>query len=354
MITIGQHKVGNDAPCFITVEAGATHCGEESAKRLVSAAAEAGASAVKFQILDPDRLVADRQQMFEYEVLVDVATGQTETVCESLYEILCRRALTWDQWRAVKSHCDRLGLVFFATVGFPDEVDFLVGLGCHSIKIASGDVNHFSLIRRVARTGLNIQIDTGNATIGEIERAIDVINEEGSQNIIIHHCPSGYPARRQSINLNVIPTLKRMFPYPIAYSDHTPGWEMDIAAVALGANLVEKTITEDRTARSVEHIMSLEPHETKAFVNAIREVEVALGKTRRLMSPEEKCKRQAVRRSICAARDLPAERVLAEEDLDYRRPGHGIPPDEADRVVGSRLRVPLLAGQVLDWSLLER
>ena len=174
MVMFGTRAVGDGAPCFITYEAGPTHNGLESAKQLVALAAQAGADAVKFQIFDPDRLVADRKQQFTYEILADRTTGAMKTVSESLYELLARRCLKNEEWRALKRYSDGLGLAFFATVSFPDEIDFLVELGCHSIKIASADVNHLPLIRRAARTGMCLQLDTGSATIGEIEAAIDV------------------------------------------------------------------------------------------------------------------------------------------------------------------------------------
>ena len=347
MVRFGSREVGDGAPCFITFEAGATHDGIESAKRLVSLAAEAGADAVKFQIAQPDRLIADRGLMFSYEVLVDRQTGATETVTEPLYEIICRRALTQDEWRAVKQYSDSLNLAFFATATFDDDIDLLVELGCDSIKIASADVNHFPLIRRAAQTGMCLQLDTGNATIGEIEEAVDVIHSEGNDNVIIHHCPSGYPAPLESVNLNVITTLKRIFPLPIAYSDHTPGWEMDIAAVALGANLVEKTITEDRTTRSVEHIMSLEPQEMKAFVRTIRNVETAMGQPRRIMAPAERERRLAVRRSVHVAAPVKAGQTLREAKVEFRRPGYGIGPEVYETLLDRPFRRDLPAGHIL-------
>lgn len=350
MVQFGTQQVGDDHPCFITLEAGPTHDGLESAKSLVAHAAKAEANAVKFQIFDPDRLVADRKQLFTYDILVDRDSDKRETVSEPLYDILCRRCLTPEEWRELKAYSDSLGLAFFATIAFDDEVDFLEELGCHSIKIASADVNHFPLLKRAAKSGLCLQLDTGNATIGEIEVAIDVIRGEGNENIIIHHCPSGYPARLESVNLRVIPTLKQMFSYPIAYSDHSPGWEMDIAAIALGANLVEKTITEDRTTRSVEHIMSIEPSEMSAFVRSIRELETAMGGSRRLMTTAESEKRMAVRRSIHVRGDLSSGHVLKPEDLDYRRPGFGLPPSEAERIIGKPLAQSVSAGQALGWS----
>jgi sialic acid synthase SpsE len=349
LVTIRDRRIGDGHPVFITFEAGPTHDGVATAKRLVDHAADAGADAIKFQIMDPDRMVADRSVMFDYEVLVDRETGRTETVTEPLYDLLARRALSFDGWRTVKERADQRGLAFFATVGFDDEVDLLERLGCDSIKIASGDVNHLPLIRRAARTGMCLQLDTGNATLGEIETAVDAIRAEGNESIVIHQCPSGYPARLDSINLNVIPTLKRLFGCPAAFSDHTPGADMDIAAVALGANLVEKTITEDQTIRSVEHVMSLEPADMRRFIAAIRDVEIALGASRRIMHAAEYAKRAKVRRSTFLAEAARAGTRLGDATVVFRRPGDGIGPDAYETLVDRPLARDLPAGHRLDW-----
>jgi sialic acid synthase SpsE len=353
MVSFGKRKVGNGNPIFITFEAGPTHNGLDSAKRLVALAAEAGADAIKFQIVDPDRLVADKKQTMSYEVLVDRVTEKTETVIEPLYDILCRRALTRDEWKEVKMHSDSSDLAFFATVGFEDEIDLVETLGCDSIKIASGDVNHWPLIRRAANTGMCIQLDTGNATIGEIEEAVDIIRAEGNENIIIHNCPSGYPARLVSINLNLIPTLKRIFPYPVGFSDHTPGWDMDIAAIALGANLVEKTITEDRTTRSIEHIFSLDPEDTKVFVRKIRELETAMGHSRRILHPAELERRKAVRRSAFLKEPVQQGLRFKEASIEFRRPGYGISPNVFESLLDMQFKRNLPAGYQLQLSDLE-
>ena len=347
MVEFGDRRLGDGAPCFITFEAGATHSGLESAKRLAGYAAEAGADAVKFQLSEPDRLVADRTLPVTYEILVNRKTGKTETVTEPLYEVLCRRALSRDEWREVKRHCDSLGVAFFSTVSFDDQISLLDELGCHSIKIASADVNHYPLIRRAARTGMCLQLDTGRASIGEIENAVDVIRAEGNENIIIHHCPSGYPARLESINLKVIHTLKQMFSYPIFFSDHTPGWEMDVAAVAMGANGVEKTITEDRTTPSIEHMFSLEPHEMTAFIRTIREVEAALGNARRILYPGEREKRMAARRSVFLTAPTKAGWRLGDVAVEFRRPGYGIAPDVYETLLDARLANDLPEGHRL-------
>ncbi|MBL8806887.1 MAG: N-acetylneuraminate synthase family protein [Rhodospirillales bacterium] len=346
-VSLGSRVVGDGQPCFITYEAGPTHSGLESAKRLVKLAADAGADAVKFQIIDPDRLVADRKLPFTYDVLLDRASERTETVSEPLYDILCRRALDKDEWRKLKAFSDGLGLAFFATIGFDDEIRLLEEIGCHSIKIASADVNHLPLIRKAARTGMCIQLDTGNASLGEIEVAVDAVRSEGNESIVIHQCPSGYPAKRDGINLNIIRTLKQMFGLPVAYSDHTPGWEMDVAAIALGANMVEKTITEDRTTRSVEHIFSLEPADMARFVRVVRDVEAAMGTSRRILAPEERRKRDNYRRSIFLAAPVAAGTKLSDAKIEFRRPGHGYGPDRYDELSPRIFRRDLPAGHMV-------
>ncbi len=353
MIKIGNKKIGDGEQCFITYEAGPTHNGVKSAKRLIKYAADAGADAIKFQIFDPDKLVADKKQLFSYGVLKDRDSGEIETIEEPLYDLFVRRSLTDEEWREVKTYSDECGLAFFATVGFEKEIDLLEELSCDSIKIASADVNHYPLLRRAAKTGMCIQLDTGMATLEEIGAAVKVIRTEGNDNIIIHQCPSGYPARLESINLNIITTLKKMFPYPVAFSDHSPGVEMDIAAVALGANLVEKTITENRMTRSVEHIMSIEPAEMKKFIQTIREVETALGANRRELHPDEITKRDALRRSLFVMSDAKAGQKLSDCDIEFRRPGFGIPPDQYELIANAVLKNDCNSGEMLRMSDLE-
>ena len=352
-VDIQGKLIGESTPCYITFEAGPTHDGLSSAKELVRRAASAGADAIKFQILDPDRLVSDKKQLFDYEILLSRESGETEKVSEPLYDILKRRALTLDEWKEVKEEADKSGLAFVATVGFEDELDLLCEIGCDSIKIASADVNHIPLLRLAARTGLCIQLDTGNSTLGEIEQAVDVITGCGNERIIIHQCPTGYPARLESINLNMIRTLKQLFPFPIAFSDHTPGWDMDIAALAVGADLLEKTITLDRTTRSVEHIMSIEGRQLSEFVRAIREVEVALGGSRRSLSKEHLEKRKSIRRSAYAAHDLSVGTILSAEDIEYRRPGYGIEPTLHDSLLGAKVIKHISSGSAFQYSDIE-
>jgi len=352
-LEINGKEIGEGFPCYITFEAGPTHNGLESAIQLIKMASRAGADAIKFQILDPDRLVADKKQLFSFDILLDKETGETKTVSEPLYDLLKRRSLTFEEWRKVKAAADEEGIAFFATAGFEDEVHLLKELGCDSIKIASADLNHFPLLRLAAKSGMLVQIDTGNGSLGDVERAVDVLNEAGCERIIIHQCPSGYPAHTESIHLNMIKTLHQVFEYPAAFSDHTPGWHMDVAAVAIGANMIEKTITMDRCTPSVEHIFSLEEDEAKEFVNVIREVEVALGRTRRSLSKEQITARNRVRRSAFVLEDIAEGKLVKDLKLEFRRPGDGIAPDVIEELGSMKIKKNLSKGHKLSLSDFE-
>ncbi|MEM7102968.1 MAG: N-acetylneuraminate synthase family protein [Bacteroidota bacterium] len=349
-IEINANKNG----AYIVLEAGPTHYGIESAKQLASMAKAAGANAVKFQLLYADRLMADKSVMFSYDYLEIDDAGKEHfiTHTEPLYDILKRRELSKPEWIELKAHCDAIGISMFTTATYRDEVDFIVNeLKTTSIKINSGDVTDLEFIEYCAKKGVNIQLDTGNADIWEIERAVIVAEEAGCDNIIIHMCPSGYPARLQSIHLRMIPTLKQMFPkHTVGFSDHSPGWDMDIAAVALGAELVEKTITLDRTIKSCEHSFSLEEEDAKKFVKSIREVEIALGDFRRTIPTDIKEKRKAGRRSPYALSKLETGKEITREDFEFKRPGYGITSTEFDFFIGKKLIKSIESGEAITYD----
>ncbi len=353
---INKRRINGAAEgAYIVLEAGPTHTGLDSAKELARMAQEAGADAVKYQYLYADRLLADKSVSMSYKYLERDADGAERFVecSESLYDILRRRELQEGEWRELKEHCDRLGLPMISTVCFNDEVDFLVdGLSVAALKLASADINHLPFIRycarRCAERDVNLQMDTGNADIWEIERAVIAAEEEGCRNIVIHLCPTGYPAHTESINLRMLPTLKKLFPdYAVAFSDHSPGWDMDIAAVALGADLIEKTITLDRCTRSCEHSFSLERQDAERFVQSIRSVETALGSSRRIIPAAEKNKRKRIRRSPYALRPLAAGMPIREEDFDFRRPEDGLSALDFEALLGRELQKTIETGEVL-------
>ena len=343
-------NIKEEEKTYIVFEAGATHEGLESAKKLAEVTKEAGADAVKFQFVDADRLMADKDVTFTYQYL-EVVDGQEiyRETKEPLYEILKRRFLTRKDMKELKRFCDSIDIPLICTVLFEGDADFLVDeLGIQSLKIASADINHLDLIGYCASKGVNIQLDTGNADIWEIERAVIEIESVGNRNVIIHLCPTGYPARLESINLRMLKTLQDMFPdYVIAFSDHSPGWDMDIAAVALGAKLVEKTITLDRTIKSCEHCFSLEPGDAKRFVKTIRDLEVALGSSRRIIPPEEKERRKIGRRSPYALRDIRAGEPVRKDDFEFRRPEAGLSAIEFRMFRGYKLVKGIKKGECL-------
>lgn len=338
------------ASVSIIFEAGPTHDGLVTAKALVNMAATAGADAIKFQIINAKKIVPSKETLFTYEILKSKQTDEREMVTESLQEILSRRELTFPEWTDLISYCKSKNLFFFATISNVEEMQFLYDAGCTCVKICSGDINYHYLLRQAARYQWTVQIDTGSATIGEVEQAVEILEMAGCKNIIINHCPSGYPARLESINLRTIQTLRQMFPYPIAFSDHTPGATMDIAAVALGVDMLEKTITLDRCIRSPEHIMSLEPQEAKDFVQTIRDVEIALGSPRRSMTSAERALPPVARRSIIAARDIAAGETLTQDMLDYARPGDGLPAHLDFLLLGKQCCVNRRQGERLSPS----
>ena len=350
IVPFGRKFVGGELPAYIVFEAGPTHDGLNTALKLVDVAVCAGADAIKFQIIDVEKIIPDPTVMFSYKVLLNKQTGEEEAVEESLKGILRRREMPLDDWRKVIKHCEKKGIEFFSTVTNFEEIDFLASMNVGSVKICSGDIDCTYLLRKAAQSPWTVQIDTGNARIGEVEQAIDVLEQAGCSNIIINHCPAGYPARLDGINLNVIKTLKQMFPYPVAFSDHSPGQSMDIAAVSLGVDMLEKTITLDRTTRSPEHIMSLEPDDTIAFVKTIREIEQALGNTRRVVLPQERKNNSASRRSIVATADILEGTIISQEHLDYCRPGTGVSPDQDVYILNKKARRNILRGSQIQFS----
>lgn len=339
---------------YIVLEAGPTHYGIESAKKLAMIAKKSGANAVKYQLLYADRLMAKKDIQFKYSYLERDDNGNEKyTECtEPLYDILKRRELTKDEWKELSLYCKEIEITMFSTATYKDEVDFIVDeLEVDSIKINSSDISDLEFIRYCATKGVNIQLDTGNADIWEVEKAVIEAEEAGCENIIIHLCPTGYPAHLESINLRMLTTLKQMFPYyAIAFSDHSPGYSIDIAAVALGADMIEKTITLDRTIKSCEHSFSLEKESAKEFVKTIRDVETALGKQRRVFPTEEKKKRKATRRSPYALKDFKVGDVISEEMFEFKRPGFGITSDEFDSLLGKKLINDIKMGESLTYE----
>ncbi len=349
VVRLGAKTIGRGNPTFVVFEAGPTTDSLQTARRLAQEAARAGADAIKFQMVNADELVSDRDQEFSYGVLDD--TGQEVQVTESLYEILRQRELSRAEWIDLKLYCDSIGILCFFTATAEEHVALAAELRCETVKIASADIDFLPLIRSAARSGLVVQIDTGGASEEEVSTAVQTVLSEGNNRLIVHHCPSGYPARIDSIHLRRISILRQMFACPIGFSDHNPGWDMDVPAVALGADLVEKTITLDRATRGVEHMMSLEPAMFEDFIAAIRTCEAALGPLNGAPSGLISVPPNLlVRRSAFVWEDVAEGQRLRDTTLAFRRPGDGLSPIDAERLAECTFRHAVSAGTKIALS----
>lgn len=345
MVEIGGRPVGGGAPVFLCFEGGATHTGFESATRMVELAAEAGVDAVKFQTVFARNMMSTQDVEFEF----GTTTGEKR---ESLYTLLQNRELPLPQWRALKQRADQAGIVFFSTPDSETTIDFLAELGAPAIKIAGGDMNNYPLIRHAARTGLPVLLDT-RGTLGELERAVETCVRAGNEKIVIIHCPSGYPSAIASIRLRAIELYRRVFPYPVGFSDHSPGWDMNVAAIALGADFIEKTITFDLATPGPEHVMSLVPEQFRPFVAMMREVEQALGDPHvQLIDDTGRAKMNRGRRSVVLTRNGKAGEIVTADMITFKRPGFGIAPELASLVVGRRLMTDVERDAPLRWDVL--
>ncbi|MFC2061384.1 N-acetylneuraminate synthase family protein [Elusimicrobiota bacterium] len=326
-VKIGNKTVGDGCPCFISVEPGATHTGLESAKKLVSAAKEAGADAVKFQTLDTDELMSSesRAHTIDYKT----TDGWKK---EGIYEALKRRELNFDEWRELKKYCDELDILFISTPSGPGTVDLLAEINAAAIKVAKADVNNRYLIGLIAEKGLPVIMDA-REKFEDVENGVKICEEKGISDIIVMHCPSGYPAEQAGIHLSVIPYIKKIFGYPVAYSDHSVGDYMNYAALGLGVNFIEKTITLDRGTDAVEHYMSLEPEELKQFIKRIREVEQAFGDPRIIFNSRVK---EIHRRSIMTNKNIKKGDNIGLDDLVFKRPGTFLSVERFEEVVGKK------------------
>ncbi len=337
-------------PTRVVFEAGPTHSGIDEALALVAAAK--GADAIKFQLIDADRLVADHEKRIAFKVLDN---GEMSERTESLHAILKRRELEPDDWLALRDAASEAGLAFYSTAAYEDEFDFLIKeMEVDGVKIASADIDHLPLLRYVADRvstaahEVEVHLDTGSGELWEIDRAVTTLREGGVTRVVIHHVPSGYPAHTESINLRMLGTLRMMFPdHTIGFSDHSPGTSMDFAAIALGAELVEKTLTLDRTRPEIEHSFSLEPNEVAPFIAKVRELEIALGSTRRVLPADVLASRQGFRRSLYLTE--PVKKGEPIEPIECRRPGYGIPPASEAIIKGRTAKRDLTPG-LLDWD----
>jgi N,N'-diacetyllegionaminate synthase len=345
-LTIAGRPVGGGAPVFVVAEAGVNHNGDpDLARRLVDVAADAGADAVKFQTFRAGALVSRSAPKAAYQ-------AETTGSAESQRAMLERLELSAEAHLALREQCRRRGLVFLSTPFDEASADLLERLEVAAFKVPSGEITNPGLLRHVAAKGRPVILSTGMATLEEVAAAVEIIRTAGDPPLALLHCVSAYPAPPAEMNLRALDTLAAAFGCPVGLSDHTVGHEVALAAVARGAALLEKHFTLDRALPGPDHRASLEPAGLRALVAGVRVVESALGDGDKRPAPSEADTRRVARRSLVAARALAAGTRLAAADLVVKRPGTGIAPADAARVVGRVLRRDVAADEVLEWSAL--
>lgn len=331
------------AGTFVIAEAGVNHNGSLAlALELVTAAKACGADAVKFQTFSADRLVTRTAAKAPYQRSAVPGDDTQHAMLESL-------ELGIDDFRRIRRHCLDAGIEFLSSPFDEGAADLLGALGVRAFKIPSGEITNLPFLRHVGARGKAVILSTGMAWLGEVETAVRTLQAAGATDLTLLHCVSEYPAPYEQVNLRAMRTLAEAFGLPVGYSDHTPGSEIAVAAVALGACVIEKHFTLDTGMPGPDHRASLDPRAFEEMVTSIRRVERAIGDGRKRPAPCEVANRPIVRKSIVAARDLPAGTRLAAPDLAAKRPGTGIAPSAWDEVVGRHLTRDVRTDERIDW-----
>lgn len=346
-VKIGNKLIGEDEPCFIIAEAGVNHNGEVSlAKKLIDIAQEAGVDAVKFQTFRAEQVVTRDARKAAYQM-------KTTDAEESQYEMIRKLELSEEAFKDLFAYAQEKGIIFLSSPFDNESVDLLNGLGVPALKVASGEITNFPLLRYIAKKGKPIILSTGMATLVEVEEALATIQREGMNDIVLLHCVSSYPAKIEDTNLRAMETLKHTCKLPVGLSDHTLGITIPIAAVALGACVIEKHFTTDKNLPGPDHGASLEPDELKQMVRAIRDVERARGDGIKQPTKEEQETKKAVRRSLIAKVDIPQGTTITEEMLGAKRPGIGIEPKHLEKIVGATAKKDIKKDNRITWSEIE-
>lgn len=317
---------------FIIAEAGVNHNGSlELAKKLIDVASEAGADAVKFQTFQAKNLVSKNAQKADYQ-------KQTTDQNESQFEMIKKLELSEAMHHELIAYCQQKNIMFLSTPFDHDSIELLNKLGLEIFKIPSGEITNLPYLRHIGSLNKQVILSTGMANLGEIEAALNVLIQAGTakEKITVLHANTEYPTPMQDVNLKAMQTIGQAFDIAVGYSDHTLGIEVDVAAVALGASVIEKHFTLDKTMEGPDHKASLEPDELKAMVSAIRNIEQALGSSIKQPSPSESKNKPIARKSLVAKTAIKQGETFNAENLCIKRPGHGISPMRWDEIIGTK------------------
>jgi len=316
---------------FIIAEAGVNHNGSvDLAKKLIDAASVSGADAVKFQTFKAENLVVKNTQKADYQ-------RQTTDASESQFDMIKKLELDVETHKELIAYCQEKDIMFLSTPFDHESIDLLSDLGLQIFKIASGEITNLPYLRHIGSLGKRVILSTGMSNLGEVGDALDILINAGTSkdNITVLHANTMYPTPMEDVNLNAMLTIQKEFDIAVGYSDHTLGIEVDIAAVAMGASCIEKHFTLDKTMDGPDHKASLEPEELKAMVDAIRNIEKALGSSEKKPSLSETVNIDIVRKSIVANQKISKGDILTDKNITIKRPGNGISPMQWDEVIGA-------------------
>jgi len=340
-ILIGPKIIGSGTQVFVIAEIGINHDGSAvQAEKLIDAAADAGADAVKFQSYRVDRLLIPSRDRY----------AQQADGAESAYQMLRRCELSWDDQARLKKHADMRGILFLSTPFDEESADFLDSIDVQAFKIASGDLTHMPLLRHVGAKGKPILLSTGMSYLSEVADAVYTLRSAGAKEIVLMHCVSSYPAMPSQMNLRALQTMQSYFELPVGLSDHSEGILASLTAVPLGAVVIEKHFTLDKNASGPDHKASMDVADLKSLVKSLRDVEASLGDGRKRPSDIEEESRLFGRRSIVAAVDIRRDEKIAEWMLTFKRPGSGLEPRYLEKVIGTTARRNIGKDTILQWE----
>jgi|TARA_B100001964_G_scaffold245829_1_gene337077 N-acetylneuraminate synthase/N,N'-diacetyllegionaminate synthase len=343
-IKIGDKLVGNKSPILIVAEAGVNHNGNINlAKKLVDAAVEAGADAVKFQTFNAENIVTISAEKAKYQ---RERTGSEKPQ----YDMLKKLELTAEEFIELAKYSRKRGIIFLSSPFDENSVDLLDEIGVPAFKIPSGEITNFPLLKYIAKKGKPVILSTGMSTLEEVREALKVIKNNGSNDVILLHCVTGYPSKVKDMNLRVMETLKTTFGLPIGLSDHTLGTTIPTASVALGAVLLEKHFTLDKNFIGPDHKASLDPKELSGMVLAIRDVETALGNGIKKITQEEEEIKAVLRKSIVAKVDITKGAIIQEDMLIIKRPASGLEPKFIAIIVGRKTTHNIRKDEPISWE----
>lgn len=327
---------------FIIAEAGVNHNGDINlAKKLIDEAKKAGADAVKFQTFKAKNLASKDAKQAKYQ---EKNIGKSE----DQQSMLKKLELSYEEFKELASYCKKIGIEFMSTAFDFESIEFLKSLDMKMWKVPSGEITNLPYLEKIAGLNLPVIISTGMSTMNDVRAAVKIFEEKNSRELTILHCTTEYPAPFNEVNLNAMVSLEREFSYKVGYSDHTMGIEVPIAAVAMGARMIEKHFTLDRNMEGPDHKASLEPQELSKMVSSIRNVEKALGNGVKEPSDSEMKNREVARKSIVAKGEIKEGEIFSSDNLTTKRPGNGISPMKWYEIIGMKAKRDFMEDELIE------